>query len=252
MKFSIFIALLVFLTFGCSTYTYQVMEVATKNKDIRLRPEYNYSYVYQNDSIAIIYSFWEEKGVLAFSIYNKIDKPIYVDWKKCSFVSNDTKLNYWDGKTTVVGVTIFSSRVQPSNLPAVFGGSISSQVVSHEERITFIPPKSYYSRSDFLILPEGFYATSKADEEVLLPASGEGKEIKVRTVKVPYANSPIKFRNYLTWSTKESFETEHYVDNEFYVSKVTEVKKKDFGRLNENGNYQYFFKRNDRYYILIP
>ncbi|CAN5387242.1 hypothetical protein BH09BAC1_BH09BAC1_10260 [soil metagenome] len=96
------------------------MEVSTANKTIRQRAEYNYSYVYQNDSIAIIYSFWAEKGVLAFGIYNKLDRPIYFDWKKCSFVSNDIKLNYWDGKSTVVGVTIYSSRIQSGNIPAVF------------------------------------------------------------------------------------------------------------------------------------
>lgn len=228
------------------------MEVATRNKDIRLRPEYNYSYVYQNDSVAIIYSFWAEKGLLAFGVYNKLDRPIYLDWKKCSFVSNEAKLNYWDGKSTVVGVTLYSSRVQSGNIPAVFGGSISSQTVSNEERITFIPPKSYCRRSDFLILPEGFYTTSKTDETILHPASGEGKGVKARIVKLPYPNSPIKFRNYLTWSIKENFETEHYVDNEFYVSKVTEIKASNFKGIDKNGQTQYYFERNDRYYIEKP
>ena len=32
---------------------------------------------------------------MTFTIFNKLDIPIYIDWKKSSYIDNSVKLNYW-------------------------------------------------------------------------------------------------------------------------------------------------------------
>lgn len=73
MKFT----LLYFLTiviFSCKTV--QVINVANTN----LKKD-NYL-VYENDSIKITYDLWYHHGLVSFVIYNKLDIPLYIDWKK--------------------------------------------------------------------------------------------------------------------------------------------------------------------------
>ena len=50
---------------------------------------------FENDTVRIAYSFWSENGSYSFSVYNKLNVPLYIDWKKSSLVKNNDKLNYW-------------------------------------------------------------------------------------------------------------------------------------------------------------
>ncbi len=81
-------------------------------------------------------------------------------------------------------------------------------------------------------------------------------------------NSPIAFRNFLTFSFDESFKTEFYVDNDFYVETAKEVELKHFEidkpyinqygiketAVDENGNQVKFspFFSPIRFYIYLP
>jgi hypothetical protein len=120
----------------------------------------NNNWVYENDSIKVTYSFWANKGVMSFEVYNKLDKPIYIDWKNSSFIYNGNKLNYWVDE-------------QKSSFASYYGGyyyngpsirsssSIGIQTTSGStvkpERITFLPPKSNFDRTQFYLLPIAYY-----------------------------------------------------------------------------------------------
>ena len=45
--------------------------------------------VCENNDIKVTYDMWAENGITYFSIYNKADKPMYIDWKRSVFVYND-------------------------------------------------------------------------------------------------------------------------------------------------------------------
>ena len=55
----------------------QVYETKSTNTSVE-----NGLSVYENDSLKITYSFWAENGLITFAIYNKLNVPLYVDWKK--------------------------------------------------------------------------------------------------------------------------------------------------------------------------
>ncbi|CAM3459957.1 hypothetical protein [Aequorivita lipolytica] len=78
--------------FGCKTTTYvQVFE--TKANNVKIVDE---TYLFENDSLKITYNLWRERGLMQFEIYNKLDTPIYIDWRKSSYIDNTVKLNYWE------------------------------------------------------------------------------------------------------------------------------------------------------------
>ncbi|CAN5282200.1 hypothetical protein BH09BAC1_BH09BAC1_15850 [soil metagenome] len=251
IQFSI-LALTLFIS-SCVCWV-QVMDTETISKGIEKVPSQNHSYVYQNDSIAVIYTFWAKKGVLAFSIYNKLEVPIYIDWKKCSYISKGNKWDYWKDDKTVNGTSVTTGYIYKGNalfVPNVFGGTISTQTISSEERVTFIPPRSYYYRSDFLITPRNWYDTNKLVKTTIPSLANPGKTIEAKFIELTYDTSPFKFRNFLTWSTKENFEVENYLDHEFYVAKVTMVKDSEFTNdtYSNTSAIKYFYKRNDRFYV---
>jgi hypothetical protein len=64
------------------------------------------SFKFENDSIEINYSFWADKGIMSFSLTNRLPIPIYIDWKKSNFISNNDKFNYWDGEERSNGINI--------------------------------------------------------------------------------------------------------------------------------------------------
>jgi hypothetical protein len=64
------------------------------------------------------------------------------------------------------------------------------------------------------------------------------------------------FRNFLTFSYTENFEKKCYVDNEFYISKITEMRKINFEQVQskENNNYIKIFpyRKGTSFYLEIP
>jgi len=52
----------------------QVVYVMPSNTDVKLDGEY---FVYENDSVKLVYNFWSENGMMAFMFYNKTDIQLF-------------------------------------------------------------------------------------------------------------------------------------------------------------------------------
>lgn len=182
-------------------------------------------YTFENDTVRIRYAFWGERGVIGFSVYNKLSKPIYIDWKKSAYVINGVKYNYWSDRTIV------SSRSASVSLPiaSTYGwyGSVggSTTEMAAPERVTFLAPRSlviYYSG----LLWTGTIKPLPASAASAAFTITNGKHIQARQLEYSSTTSPIRFRNFITFSVSENFADESYIDNGFYVSKIVEVKPK--------------------------
>ncbi len=208
--------------FSCKSYV-QVFE--TKTNNLKTAED---TYFYENDTLTIAYNLWREKGLMKFEIFNKLNVPLYIDWRKSSYIDNDVKLNYWEDierTNSLYNSYYFDSSFYRTR--ASVGATSSTKV--KEERITFIPPKAKYTRAQFYIIPYSFIELDKNGlftEERL-------RENTKKTTKVFYKeydinNTPRIFRNFLTFSTTESFDNEFYVDSEFYISKILEMEQSNF------------------------
>jgi hypothetical protein len=197
--------------------------------------------VCENSDIKVTYDMWAENGITYFSIYNKAEKPMYIDWKRSVFVYNDWKNDYWVEKSTT----------QEYLVPSGTGKAITysrrmSTVVA--ERYTFIPPHTYVSvPMSYTIISSAAIATSETngDNKMAITitdnlktnpnaqkvkiASTTGKGT-VKAFELAYSKetSPYRFRNFLTYAFDEKFATEKFIENEFYVSKHTQMSVKNF------------------------
>ena len=206
--------------------------------------------VYENDSVKVIYDLWTNQGILAFSIYNKMNRPIYIDWKKCSFIlDNSKKLDYFVDFEKSDQVTYYDGYLFRNLLGKIGSSSvgIGSQTTVKSERITFIPPRSFIVSRKFK-LTTGQYKLLNPTEE-LVPKSwrpNSKKKTKIKTLVFKnQVESPERFRNFLTFSTSEKFETEFYVENSLWVSQIMEMKRIQFLGPNRNGSV---YRRADRFY----
>ncbi len=96
--------LLSFILFGCSKKNLLVYETTS----INCKSHYG-SFVYESDTIKITYNFWENGGMLNFTIFNKLDKPFYINWGSSSFIYNGTKINCWADQAVTVSSGNYSN-----------------------------------------------------------------------------------------------------------------------------------------------
>lgn len=247
---------------------------------------------FENDTIRVVYIFWAENGLMGLFIHNKLERPLYIDWKKCSYIVGTTKNDYWDESivvTNVGGATsmgVSQSRTQSSTSQAVHAQStydsyteywprfwspgisakttgsgritgstktstvtsvlssflqstfsFSLQRITKPERVTFIPPRTTiyrasYSIADQTILSKAPPLSARKDTTVLMPftmvnRAGDSYEtyepayIQIYSRELDPNQSPISFRSFVTYSTDESFGHEAYIDNHFYISKIS-------------------------------
>ena len=243
---------------SCSHY-HQLYKI---NAETSLKVEKNFI-VYENDTLSVTYNFWAENGILSFAIFNKTDKPLYIDWKKSSYILNFQKLNFWEDKTSIQLNTVTKTNQEStydnykynglakSMLPYQYIGktkgqtntlstSTSSGMELKPERITFIAPNSFVSNARYLLLKERI---SYYDNTFIKKFSSPNDSMLVYQKKYTETNSPLKFNLFLTFSTKENFDGEFYLTNKFYLSEITELPDKEYlvSDIYEDANYFYFY-----------
>jgi hypothetical protein len=161
-------------------------------------------YSFENDSIRISYNFWSEDGSMSFIIYNKLNIPIYIDWKKSAFIPNEKMISYWQDETNTVSSYSGSNSVA-YGVNYTNGRSKSKSI--KEERIDMITPHAFISKYSFKILPKPNF-----------PGTDQIFDIH---------STPLKFRNYIAVSTTEQFDKNvFYVDNDFYIHEVMRCRMK--------------------------
>lgn len=202
------------LLFVSCKYT-QICEISPSQKDVA----FDKFYFYENGSVKIKYSFWDESGgSIAFTFTNKLNTPLYIDWKKCSFVKNGIKYNYWEDIKTTKSTWLTFGAFDYNNYAEI---NTKREISSKPERITFMAPKSTIIRVWTGLQTSQINLNSKKNCE--LPINGSDKSKKVKCQEYNTANSFLVFRNFMTISTSEKFDKEEYIDNEFYVSKVYQM-----------------------------
>lgn len=235
------ICIVVVTLVGCSPRYVQLFKTKANNSIST-----DSTYKYESDTLLINYSFWYNKGIMAFSIYNKLSIPLYIDWKRSSFVSNIYKFNYWSDEVVTKGKS-FTSSVSSSyggifryngpliipyltlnNTSTVSSSTFTSNAVK-PERITFIPPKSVIYKSTYFLTERDYAEKIGSIQSVERRADNpKRKKTTIYTRNFSEANSPIVFRNFMTVSTSENFNNESYIDNGFFVHEIKLIDERHF------------------------
>ncbi|WP_460958415.1 putative periplasmic lipoprotein [Spirosoma litoris] len=206
--------------------------------------------IMDNDTLTLRYSFASERGLMHISLLNKLKQPLYVDWKRSSFIIGQNKVDYWYDVADV-SMTGTSSRYSRYTTTSLSG------TMAKADKISFIPPQTKLEKEQFLVVPSGTVQLSgpfKIERE-------KGKWVETKNVDVKLYSysadqSPFTFRNYLTLSTDKDFKTEFAIDTKFWASDAKVLPRDQLLTEKTTGEYQYSipvpFKQADSFYVPIP
>jgi hypothetical protein len=210
------IGLLFLIVFqSCTTVkVYQVLKTKSDNL--------NSDYTFENEDIKCSYDLWYNAGgpPAAFSLYNKSDKPLFIDWGRSTFILGGFTYDYYDEATVTK-----SSSVGKSNNTlyrnATTTGIQSSYTASEtykQKRIQYVPPgTSVYKRLNSK-------AIDMIDNCEIDMANFKGE----KEYNFEKSNTPFSFRNHVTYAFTETIDEPKVVDNDFWVNQVLLMKEKEF------------------------
>ncbi|GAB3950975.1 hypothetical protein GCM10028805_30150 [Spirosoma harenae] len=246
MKYVTFLLVSAVLLASCSP---KVQVVTLRGSNLHPAEE---GLVMDNDTLTLRYNFASERGLMHLTLVNKLNKPLYIDWKRSSFIIGQEKVDYWYDVADVnfEGTTLRYNRYRSSTS---FNGQIAK-----EDRISFIPPQTKLDKKQFVIVPSGTVRLTgqfKTEQEPSKSTDSK-KPVDVNIYTYQANESPLTFRNYLTLSTDKDFKTEFNIDTKFWASDVKVLPRDQILTQKSTGDYNYVipvpFKQADGFYIPLP
>lgn len=244
-----FISLTLFLMgfTSCNTYYYSTIE--TNQQEVAKQE--NGDFVQENDSVTITYCFYGENLPIEITIYNKLDKPLFLDWQQSALIVDDAANSYFSRNIPVRGEThsttyTYRDFLFPhTNYSETFSNFAGQATLP--EGMAFIPPKSMINSTPITL--ENF-AFENIPNEAYTKTKFAGSVDGTKTVKVmnfTEKNSPLRFRSYLTLYTIAENGTRDkpmVFEQRFYISHL--MKGGSMAPQNLMANQQ---QRGDFFYI---
>lgn len=213
------LAILFIIISGCTQY-----RELLKTNSVNCKLTDDGRFIFENDTLKITYYFWAENGKMDMRIYNKLNVPIFIDWKVSNFIDNNTNLQYWydiQNSTSIsTGVNYYGLETI-TGIPATVNKGVTNSSAERPDRIVSIAPHSSIKKISYSIIPKNSYISSAS------------------SLDYTFDNSPVKFRNFLALSMDEAFTLKFYADNQFYVSHTELIKEKKFETAKDSGGYMY-------------
>lgn len=212
----------------------KIQLVALSSNSVQLDEQRNY--VFENDTLRISYDFFSKNGYLRFSIFNKTQAPIYVHWDRSSYIVGTNYLNYYQDQYVTNGL-IYNAWYDWDSYYG-FGDAIIHAVAKRGDRLTFIPPNAELFQFEFLIKPgDGFTPGQLRAGEKSIVRGSANKENNIVQYAFTEQNAPIRFRNYLSFSTDQQGLSSFFIENRFWISKVQEADGRQFFGVLYEGYY---------------
>jgi hypothetical protein len=171
-------------------------------------------FMVENDSIRIIYSFLGKGGQIHLQIFNKLNKPLTVDWSKSALIKNDQSYSLWKDEARLNG-TSTEFNIIPQNEVVNSVSNFEGKIVK-KDKVTFIPPQSKIVFNGYTVQWKLFDVPEQGGEKIKVYTL-EGKR---RATKYSFSkeDSPLSFRIFLSFSMDEGNKSPFQIDKPFWVS----------------------------------
>lgn len=221
---------------SCAPSTYYQLYQTQPISDIAMREN---CMVFEDENCEIIYNFWKEYGEIGFVFYNKTTENIYLHLDECFYVENGIAYDYYQNRI----YTNSKAYVTSSQLTNIYGSyniksntyrngyinSLTGNVTSNssnsvsiaEKQVICIPPKSSKTITEFDIKNSVY----RSCDLYRIPALK-----KPHGVSFNIGDSPLIFGNKIAYSIGKNEEIVR-VNNEFYVSKISNYSPSDIIRM---------------------
>jgi hypothetical protein len=213
-------------------------QFATVSSDM-IENEVN-EHILENDSVQIKYTFHGENCPVKILIRNKLDVPLYVNWKQSALILNGQSYAYWNDRATF-NATVNGSEVDLTSQLSSTNATVNGEII-RQESIVFIPPGSF-NQTELITVQDDFFRLSgrKKDhrEKIYI------QELPVFGFQYEYSkeDSPLQYRSFLTLSTDPLFSHVSTYENEFWVSEMFETTIPPNTYFKEKGNHNKFYTR---------
>ena len=196
------------LVSSCSKFQYVSM-----SSDLTRSPQRKF--VHENDSLVVTYSIKGQEGEFQVDIFNKLIKPIFVDWSKSSIIINNVSVPYWKNEFNLNAET-----QGYRSLITQYPSSTTQGTLSQESSVSAIPPRSSTQRYLGKLRSDFFAVPSETSQKITIQNQTQQLRINARQNRFEKEKSPLTFRSYLTISATEDFKHPVFIDNQFWVNEV--------------------------------
>lgn len=194
------------LVSGCGMYQYMHMESS-------LKKETNGASVFENDSVRLEYRFLSPYGRVQLSVRNKLQAPLYIQWKESALIVNEKRVPYYTPTMTVRG-TVRGRTITWFDGFATTHAPLRATVVAQEE-VSFVPPLSVAEFSLVDAMTGKLALGGRELQQKNLPTGGV-----IRYTNFEASASPVKFRSYLTFSRDREMRQVFRFDHAFWLGEV--------------------------------
>jgi hypothetical protein len=203
------------LASSCSTYQYGTVSSAKMSMNEKQE------FVYENDSLMLIYNFNGLNAPVNITVQNKLQVPVYIDWKKSAVIINDQAVSYVPSEMRIEGGVQSSSfnTGTRSNTTTYGSGSINA-TVSLPPSIDFVPPQSFFTRSPMGLTNRHIENVPESAFHRLKYMAAEGYELQVKAAVFTEETSPLRFKSYLTLMVGEPTTKPVSFEHSFFLSQL--------------------------------
>ena len=230
-------ALIIFLLSSCSRYQYVTISgIDVKKNDDR-------EFLIDNDSLMIKYNFNGFEAPINLTIENKLNVPVYIDWRQSALIVNDRAISYVPNTVPVSGSFDGSAITWGSGNVSTGSGNVQ-MTATFPDNLGFIPPQSFITKNPMGITNISFDASDSVfgRKKVTLPDGSA--VVKVRHATFSEKTSPLQFRSYITVRIGEQTATPVSYEQSFYISEIyaTGLGPEIFWQNNVARGNQYFVR----------
>lgn len=187
----IFLLLVVITGFSsCTTYYYSVLSSTDRYVDRSLDGDF----IQEDDTVCIVYSFYGEDAPVKITIYNKLNEPLFVDWKRSAIIIDDEATSYYTG-------IVSPDSNYPSGMDVIY-----PQAMIRHQPLTL-------ANFSFHKIPDNTYRKSKYVKD-------NSEIATIQTKEYTEEDSPLYFRSYLTLYTDEDSPKSLHYERTFYISRL--------------------------------
>ena len=221
---------LLFVLPSCVSYQYVSLAGDLSQNDQQ-------EFISENDTLRMLYSFNGANCPVTIDVYNKSDKPLYVDWNKSSVIINNIAHSMNPNFSTITGA-ISLTDVQWGNTVNYSEGTIDGEI-SHPNQVAFIPPLSSV-RVTPLNLMNDFLPDQPQDSVMKVNMYTSSGPVSVKKQIYSASATPLMFRCFITYADNPNFTDSRYSDHTFWAKDSF----KSMSKPVSNPSDQYHVKKN--------
>lgn len=248
MKQIVYLLILMAILSSCkSTYYYSILDSTSKDTE----KVDNGDFLIENDSLWIAYCFKGESAPINITIFNKTDRPLYLDWNRSALIINNLAVSY-AGKNINFGGrndnTTYGSGYSYGNNDQFYSSYSNTQGnfsgnAELPRNISFIPPKTMISEKT-LNIQIGLDDLDKNIYKEQIMANKNSDTYRIKRANFSENDTPLRFKSYLTIFSNPDrpmiFEQEFYISNVIKTNGINPTSLP--ANLNDRGDWFYIEK----------